>query len=345
MKNLFIAALTACVLVGCTQEQSWLNLNAIPGEGTIKGKVLYEVGYVSEGNVYLNAPLPAANIEVVAEVEYQEYDNGSTGSKKYVVTTNNNGEYEVKIPVGNEDVSVKIYPRSFETNYNGTLDTNGNIITNTAYYSSNGTTVTTSCGENKIVDDIIMRADANEINSRNIKVSLVGQILGDIEAKEKDAWEKYDGDKYVKDKKGIKCNFTITLMNGSKKIIYNNLATNSTGDYSVSVNLFDTWKLSETTVNIETDAFLTNNFEHYYFVKDVQSWRTQSLQGIYGSSSKTFTLSNDALLINEKVSDINISFRPTEPSQIKGIGNPLIDKDEDGISKYIVSNPFNWSYE
>ncbi len=362
MKKIFIAALAALALVSCQQEQSELNFSDIQGSATIKGKVLYEVGKVVEDNIYLEKTLPAAGIEVVAEVDYSQYDREATGVKKFVAKTTETGEYEIQIPVGQKAISVSITPRGFTADYNN--EVNGDILTSSAYYKGNTlSNQTISYDEVLIASDIIMYANPDAIETRNVQVTLVGNILGQVEQSIEETPYGYDsqynqytgqyeyiplytytGEVYVRGTEGIACNMTITLSNNGKEIVYNNIKSKADGTYKLTVNLYDVWDLSQTQVSVKTDAFVVPDFKHYYCTITPKAWKSQLIEGIYSSSTGGRALNSEALLTDVKIGDIILPFRPIETSHIIGIGNSDIDKDKDGNDLYIANNPFNWYY-
>ncbi len=366
MKKILFAVLAAFALVACDQEQSELSLDSIPGKGTIKGKVFYDAQGVVEGNQITNATIPADSVEVVVEVKYNEYDSNANGSKKYVTYTNKKGEYEVQIPVGSSPVNYTVYVRAFDAEYNGTTDDKGEILDNTAYYTSTPESGSVSVGDVEVVNDITMNGQAEDITKRNLVVTLTGKVFIEELVQEEEVLGpfdsipftdpetgittnlpvyKYTGFEYVGAEKGCQTKLTITVQNGTKEIVYNNVATNADGSYSVNVNLYDDWDLAGTTVEVETPMFYVTNFKHHYCSisdTDKKQWNQQTLSGFYDSKSISSTLSKDNLFVKHEMSDINLDFRPENRDDIKGIGNIDVDYDEEGNHLYVTSNPLGW---
>ncbi len=366
MKKILFAVLAAFALVACDQEQSELSLDSIPGTGTIKGKVFYDAQGVVEGNQIINAAIPADSVEVVVEVDYSEYDGNANGSKKYVTYTNKKGEYEVQIPVGSSPVDYKVYVRAFDAEYNGTTNNKGEIIDNTAYYTGSTKSGSVSVGDVEVVDDITMNGQAEDITKRNLVVKLTGKVFIEELVQEEEVLGpfdsipftdpetgittnlpvyKYTGFEYVGSEKGYQTKLTITVQNGTKEIVYSNVATDANGAYNVNVNLYDDWDLTTTTVKVETPMFYVTNFKHHYCSisdTDKKQWNQQTLSGFYDSRSTTSTLSKDNLFVSQKMNDINLNFRPENRDEIKGIGNIDVDYDEDGNRLYVLSNPLGW---
>lgn len=119
MKTIFKAAmLFASALVifsSCLKEQSSLELENIPGQAKITGKVVLYEGTDLVDGAYVSLKSPAADKEIIVKV-----DNGSylTGQPNYTYTdykakTNEEGYFEVNIPATDGTVHYKIMAPSF----------------------------------------------------------------------------------------------------------------------------------------------------------------------------------------------------------------------------------------
>ncbi len=349
MKKFFIAALAALVLVGCQHEQSQLNLADISTSATIQGTLLYDGGYVAEGSALTTANLPAEGVEVVAEVPYSAYDTQATGTKQFVTKTDADGKFSFKIPVGQRAITIAIYAREFTAEYNKLKDAYGKLIPATATYKHSGTSTTVKAGDITTLTDIVVAADPEDIRTRNLQISILGKVLVPFEKAEEDNYNQYDGNKlYVADYQGYKCTLKVTFSNGSEEIIYDNVATNNEGEYTLSANLYDVWDITNTHVRVEVAAALEEHFTHWYFDINRRRWYSEDVVGIYQAGSRSATLGTNALLLPVELNDLKINFTPADPSSIRGIGNPALDEDKDeyGYSYliYATSNPFGWNW-
>ncbi len=340
MKKLFFAALAALALVGCQQEQSELNFSDIAGSATVKGKVLYQVGYTEDGSQLITELAPAANVEVVAQVNYSEYDDEATGVKQYTATTDENGSYEIVVPVTQKALSLTIVPRGFTAAYNGNTNSSLEILPTEAFFSHAGQAATVIAGDVKVLPNIEMYPEVEAaITSRNTVVNLEGKVLTEYEKATRDAANDINGSEYSTT--AAKTTVNITLTYGSESIIYRDIKVNEEGIYTLKANVYDTWSdLAYAEVKVEAKAYLSE-VRHYYFVYDTNEWRGESVPGLCGSGVAYGNLSNDAILVAEKMPNIIMPFTPTDKTTIKGIGNE-IDYDVDGNRVYSYHNPMNW---
>jgi hypothetical protein len=142
-------------------------------------------------------------------------------------------------------------------------------------------------------------------------------------------------------------NVVLTFTNStypSEKIVYN-VTTDSEGAYQLSANLYDTWNIADTRVEVETKAYLAS-VRHYYEEQTLFGWekRYQNISGYYAEKSTSKYLSAGSLLIGTKINDIVLKFVPDyNNNTIYGIGEYDIDY-VNGSKVFKSWNPLGWSY-
>ncbi len=340
MKKILFAALAAFALVSCQQEQSELNFSDIQGSATIKGKVLYAPGYqVNQSTgLYLTESIPASGIEVVAEVAYSAYDSEAQGAKQYIATTNESGEFEIQVPVGQTAITAQVRPRGFEAEFTGILDVNNKVLSTTAFFEATSVPVSLNSGDLKVLQPITMTASSKkDITSRNLKINIKGEVLAECEKLEMVSY----GWDLVRTTKGINSKLLISVTNTTDNnvIYYLNEKTNASGQYAVTLNIYDDWKLADTQVTVSVFSFVENGFEHNFFIRDTNKWSSQMISGIYSQQqSSPSKLLNNGTLVPITIPTIELEFTPTERSEVKGLGLS-IDYDENGNRLYDRYNP------
>ena len=122
LKAGFVAVL-AGILAACTPAQSELTTESVKAQATIIGFVKYNTGAAKDPNVgftYNNYDvLPKAAIEV--RIPYNSFGKNSQGNYSVTATANNDGYYEVTIPVASANVNVEVSVQPF-TNKMGVAD-------------------------------------------------------------------------------------------------------------------------------------------------------------------------------------------------------------------------------
>lgn len=106
-------------MVGCSKEQSSLDIQDIPGKAKIIGNFSYDAGQGYVDDIYVQLIKPAANIKVVVKVSNSSLSpNGNaTGYTYYETTTNEQGAYEVEVPAVDRGTTVVIAPDPFFDTY------------------------------------------------------------------------------------------------------------------------------------------------------------------------------------------------------------------------------------
>lgn len=351
MKKIFFFTVLASMVLASCKKQSELDIDDIQGSATIKGQVTY-TAYTANGNDYIFAPVSASGVTVVAYVAYSSYDNiapASKGEKQFEVVTDENGNYELSIPVGQNAIVVNVQPRDFETSYNKMV--NSSLVATTARFSAESQSVSVQNNDVKVLDIKMEATDVADLTTRNQEVTITGKLLVPVEKAKLDDNKETNGSE--KSTTIAKCKVCITITNSgsTEKLIYNNISLNEEGYYTLKAKLYDEWELSSTIVTVAPQSsYRDDEFPHYYYNFASDKWLKQSISVIYqggsGSVSATTNLSDNYKLMDCKISDIVMRFRLVDSSTIRGIGNPEVDYDQNDYTRlYRSDNPFDFSYQ
>lgn len=355
--RLFLGAALAAVLclwTGCREEQSEMTLDVIEGRATIQGKVMYDQGARQDEDAMLVGVnmVPASGVTVTIKVPYDAYKSGSDGEKLYTTTTDANGNYSISIPATSTVAQATIDVLPFYATY-GTLNNDGTITT-TDNALFNNTTITTGASISIEQGDIqIANIEVNPTLTttqpeRNQTITIKGKVtyLGEIRAENSNI-EEYVSGPIAKSNQPL----IVYLFNNSSNeptIVYN-LTTDEKGEYNLTAKFYETWDYSDVIIVAEVEASYaaTNSekaFKHYVLEYSTDEWSVQNLSGVYSNAYQlTQASSNNKFLILE-MADIQQTFTPEDYSIIRGIGNPDVDKDENGVRIYRTKNPMGWSY-
>ena len=149
-------------------------------------------------------------------------------------------------------------------------------------------------------------------------------------------------------------NLEVTFINteyANDTIVYN-ITTDADGEFNLNAKLYDTWDVYKTTVTVEAKSYLTS-ITHYYekWDNDGSKWKqaAQEVRGYYQRNSTQKTLSEDALLIGEAISDILLTFVPDRyETTIRGISyynsytGMYYDEQVGGVDTFRSWNPLGW---
>ena len=268
-----------------------------------------------------------------------QYVSGAEGSKTYSATTDENGNYIIEVPAGvrpiEATVSVKDYNGTYSEYKNNALLT----ITGVKYSTSDQETV--SDGKTVTKDLELSISDMPEVRNRNLNALLNGSVV--VPA------EKLDNSNstlnFVSTTDALpnaKALLTFTNSSDDRKICYE-MTTSADGKLSLAANLFDTWELSNTSVNIKVYG-LAGNITHYYSHCSGGNWDTQTVPVYFMSNEKTCQLEE----MNSKVAcnfgKICLDFKTIgDKNDIKGIGNSIDTRD--GVPYYNYSDPLGFMYK
>ncbi len=132
-KSIMVAIMIATVLVGCNKpkEQTSVNIEDFTEKATVIGKLIYNEGQSLEGTDYVTTMKPAVDVTVTAVVANSEYSattNGS-GNLTFTTKTDEEGNFELEIPVTNDGVNVQLKTTNFVGQYRTIVDVeNGQAV-------------------------------------------------------------------------------------------------------------------------------------------------------------------------------------------------------------------------
>lgn len=353
-KSIFMMAILAvAALTSCQKEQSQLDFEGVEGKAVVQGYVYIDKGYMQDGSNYVVKSMPAAGCEVLVKVPYAKYDaDAAAGDKFFEGVCDANGFYTIEVPVGQAAITgVKVYTRPLVDKYYDLI--NGSIVETEASYPEASASVEIERGKVYTAANIYLAKDVQSpILTRSQAVVLKGVVKETYEAKKYiDPEDKDKGYYAIADKRSAskKVNLVVTITNSefsSEEIVYN-ISTDAEGNYNLSANLYDTWDITKTEVEIESQAYLAELTHYYQFWNEDESewvYKTQTVSGYFDSKKVSKTLASGDLLIGAKLADHVLAFTPDYASvKIYGIGNEDIDK-VDSKTVYQSWNPLGWAY-
>lgn len=111
-------------LVGCGKEQSSMKVGDMPNEAMIVGSYSYDEGQDFVNGDYIRVIKPAADIMVEVTLPADKYTNKSSakGVISYYTYTDENGRFEISLPVPSDGVKAKVKPVDFVGTYTSVVD-------------------------------------------------------------------------------------------------------------------------------------------------------------------------------------------------------------------------------
>lgn len=254
MKRVMILAMAAvAALASCSkEEQSELNFSDIQGTATISGQVTYNDGHRKDGEGFVSSTKPAANIPVIAKVDYDQYSGAAVGTKIIEATTDAEGKYTLTIPCGQKAVNVNVQPRGFTASYY--ILSGSNTSETKAFFEDAEKTVSVVMGDTKVENFFNVTKKSEEpVISRNFDIFIKGDLIFN---REKDHKE-YSSSTTQDADAGVKMILTLTNDVTGEELVYN-LATGSNGTISLNAKLFDSWKLNDVKGKLEVLPYVTS---------------------------------------------------------------------------------------
>lgn len=353
MRKIFFVALATLALVGCqNQSQSQLDFDDVSGKAVVQGYVYVDRGFKQDGTTLVAVNEPAEGCEVVVKVPYQEYDaNATSGDKMFTAVCDANGFYTIEIPVGQAAIAgANVYTRPFVGTYYGMV--NGQVMETTASFPETSTAVDIENGKTFMAANMVVSKDVTTpILSRQQVVTVSGQIAQNYEKKNwidpQNMDKGYTVSADVQNAtKAVELQLTFFHSSSAEALVYN-VTTDATGAYNLTVNLFDTWNISDVLVEVTAKSYL-NKVTHYYqrYDEDNIDWKydTQDVTGYYAGTQTTDYLREGDELIGHTFGKMILTFVPDYAKVIiYGLGNPDIDW-KDGNRIYRSDNVLGWSY-
>lgn len=256
-----IFAMALAALASCSEnEQSELNFSDIQGTATIKGQVTYNNGFRTDNGAIVSSDVPAANIPVIAKVDYDNFSSKAEGTKIIEVTTDAEGKYSITIPCGQKPVAVKVQPRVFTAPYFMLItDANGQpkTIEVKAIYEPAEQSKSVVMGDNQTAN-FLNQAHKNKENvtSRTIQVKFEGKVEHEYPSDRKtDAGEVVKLEKSTTVKVRVYCDEKDGEGNlkDTREVVGN--GTVSSGNYNLQLSMFDDWDISKLKADITIGGF------------------------------------------------------------------------------------------
>ncbi len=141
-------------LTSCEFQQSELNLSAIKGRATVKGRIMYKAGEVVVGSYVNEIWKPATGNTVYAYIDNASLSGNSqaVGETAFAAVIDSIGNYEFSIPATISGVSVRLVYPTIQDTYKTYLGLNpSNSVatyqTSEGYYSASPSTLTIHDGQ------------------------------------------------------------------------------------------------------------------------------------------------------------------------------------------------------
>lgn len=149
-KALAACTLLAALAIGCTEEQSSLEISDMPGKATIQGLVAYSEGTILENGKFQELVKPAAGKQVDILLSNADYQSTASGKTLYkTIKTDANGRFALQVPVPvSGNVTATIRPHDFEGEFNTVKRINNEIkaVKDTVYFHATEKTLPLSSG-------------------------------------------------------------------------------------------------------------------------------------------------------------------------------------------------------
>jgi hypothetical protein len=327
-------------------------LNQTVGEGQIKGILTYDAGTVEmPDKSHENAQVAAANALLEAVVTYFKGDANEV-KKKFVATTNAQGEFTFNIPAQSAGNEFDINVPQFKGKY--TEFKNNKWVTVDAYYSKEKLVTGKKVKpaetlQLKATETQLLAADRAEIEptTKEIKMTVKGKISKEYEKMiskdDKDQGPERGLTPYKEGKLVIEA-FNSEL----NKSIFFDATTDDKGEYEKQIALYDSWNLAKVTIKVYTQGEFTETITHYflgytteddYYRVKINSWygkfapqsteenqkSTQKIEGTYKTDAAVEA--KPSLFFDVKMPELELAFTPANKAEIKGV-NEKIDVAE-----------------
>ena len=280
-------------------------LNQTVGEGQIKGILTYDAGTVEmPDKSHENAQVAAANALMEAVVTYFKGDTKNEVKKKFVATTNAQGEFTFNIPAQSAGNEFDINVPQFKGKY--TEFKNNQWVTVDAYYTkeklvTGKKVMPAETLQLKPVETQLVAADRTEMEPTTkdqVKLKVQGKIVKEVEKKT----QVKVGDEYHES--GIESGtavyvgpFVIEMYNSKlgKSIIYD-AETAEDGTYGMEDKpkeyaIYDNWDIDDVEVRVHIQGKFVDKISHYYLGYTLEEgYYKVKVTSFYG----TFAPSTDA---------------------------------------------------
>ncbi len=354
-KTILFAAVAIGTLLfpACNEKkQSEMTMDAIQGRATIQGRIMYDQGALQVEDAMLVGVnmTPAKDVTVSVKVPYSEYKSTSEGNAIYTTKTDAEGNYSISIPVGSEAVTATVSVLPFYADYGQYQDGTISTIEGALFTASTSAQVSLDQGDIQIQDVELVNPDFQiGLPERSKSLTLKGKVMYIGEVVEVDPYDS-ENKTYVKgsiERPNVPLTIYLLNNNSSEASIVYNVTTDAAGEFNLTAKFYDTWEYNFTVIAEVKASYVAsdseNAFSHYAMQVSTGKWTIQNLAGVYQEAytSKSVDSSNEFLAMTL---DLEQEFDPEDESIIRGIGNPDIDYDQDGVMIYSYNNPMNWWY-
>ena len=115
----FLLAMSFVLMTGCAKEQSSISMDDLTKSAQIVGRYTYDEGQEYSVGSYSRLIKPAAGVKVEVTINASEISStaDAKGVITYETTTDDNGRYEITIPVTESGINVTVQPVDFKGMY------------------------------------------------------------------------------------------------------------------------------------------------------------------------------------------------------------------------------------
>lgn len=128
-------SIIAMLFASCSEDQTSLNVNSLPGKAKIIGSLTYSEGTtLTEGGQFVELIKPAANKEIIFTIPNEAYTGNaeSKGNSVFKTKTDANGKYEIEIPASIVKATpISIQPVDFTGNFYRVIQENNELVVDT----------------------------------------------------------------------------------------------------------------------------------------------------------------------------------------------------------------------
>lgn len=354
MKNYFyipaVAVAAAVLFASCTKEQSSLTIDSVQGSATVYGTAFYDEGAaeLENGAIAESNMVAAAGQTVLVKVPNSAYANNAQGYQSYLTTVNDDGSFEITVPVGSTDASAQVSILPFKATYNKII--NGEIV------KMDSTLFTTQSPKNVNLSDyggefVTLNAENKSVQQvqYNQQIIIQGNVTAPAWVSNQTAYEgKYQG--FVTE---LTVKVTVKENNNVINTFTYNCTSDNTGKYEQMIVLPDDFLSNSSMtadITVSSPAYQADFFHYYEITSSSQdggtstSWMQQKILLYYWSSSASETLddSNKSNYQNLPLilTDIEIDTDPVNRDEVYGLGNSIDSSNPNFRIEY--NNPFNW---
>ena len=128
LANIALMAILAICFASCEKEQSSFEVADIKTTANIRGTIMQNLGQDYKNGKYIENIVPAANKKIYIEINNSELaPNDAKGVTVFETTTNENGEYEINVPVVYGGTEVTVKAEQFIGTYKKVVDVDNNL--------------------------------------------------------------------------------------------------------------------------------------------------------------------------------------------------------------------------